>query len=77
MVVILLFLSYIFCNYFRCNRLASGAMVPLVAIGGPEDGVAPSPDVILEGLKIGELCASVLWGPRGVKGVGARVGGGS
>lgn len=36
------------------SRLMGGAMIPLIAIGGPEDGVAPSPDVVLEGLKIGE-----------------------
>lgn len=30
-------------------------MVPLVAIGGSDDGVAPSPDVILEGIKLGEV----------------------
>lgn len=35
-------------------RLAGGAMVPLVAIGGEEDGVAPSTSVVLEGLKLGE-----------------------
>lgn len=31
-------------------------MIPTIAIGAPEAGVAPSPDVLLEGLKIGEFC---------------------
>lgn len=29
-------------------------MVPLVAIGGAEDGAAPSTSIVLEGLKLGE-----------------------
>ncbi|CAM9542434.1 unnamed protein product [Scytosiphon promiscuus] len=33
--------------------LTGGAMVPLVAIGGVEDGVAPRTGVVLEGLKLG------------------------
>ncbi|CAM9456844.1 unnamed protein product, partial [Sphacelaria rigidula] len=36
-------------------QLFGGAMVPMIAIRGTEDGVAPSADILLEGLKIGEF----------------------
>lgn len=37
------------------TRLDGGATVPLVAIGGAEDGATPSTSIVLEGVKLGEL----------------------
>eukprot|EP00903_Cladosiphon_okamuranus_P015357 g14183.t1 len=50
------------------TTLDGGAMVPLVAIGGAEDGAAPSTSIVLEGLKLGLRHVVLEAGSSGVQG---------